>query len=213
MTNDADLLVASFVGKEERQDLETILQRADPTFKAKWHMDDRLPKVFQSDSNFTVDILTKFGRGRASPIVIEELGCSAEALPFMEYLAKESIEAVVLYGAGVLVKVPPPLRFATHKLLIAQQRSGRFLTKKRKDLAQAKELLEIFLATDSASLEDVLEHARACGPKWRKNINVSLREIGLDARQGHLPLPVVRPTESPVRKRRVRKKDGAGVSR
>ena len=39
----------------------------------------------------------------------------------MEYLAEESIEAVVLYGIGVLVRVPPPLRDAVHKLLIAQE--------------------------------------------------------------------------------------------
>ena len=34
MTNDADLPVSTFVAKAEPQDLEKILQRADPTFKA-----------------------------------------------------------------------------------------------------------------------------------------------------------------------------------
>ena len=188
MTNDADLLVASFVGKSERQDMETILQRANPTFKAKFQQDDRLPKVFISSDNLSVDVLTKFGRGRKTPIVIEELGCSAEALPFMEYLCEESMEAVALYGTGVLVNVPPPMRFAAHKLLIAQERSGRFVPKKPKDLAQARDLLEIFLDSDSESMEDVLDDARGRGPKWKRNINASLREIGLSARQSSLPL-------------------------
>lgn len=191
MTNDADLLVASFVGTEEQQDMETILQRADPSFKARMQQEDRLPKVFKADNNLSVDILTKFGRGRKSPILIEELGCSAEALPFMEYLAEESIEAVVLYGTGVLVRVPPPLRYAVHKLLIAQERSGRFLPKKPKDLAQARDLIDIFLETDSSALEEVLDEARGRGPKWKKNINASLREIGRETRQSRLPLPVV----------------------
>jgi hypothetical protein len=199
-TNDADLLVASFVGKDERQDMEAILQRADPTFRARMQHEDRLPKAFRADNNFSVDILTKFGRGRKSPILIEELGCSAEALPFMEYLAEESMEAVALYGPGVLVRVPPPLRFAAHKLLIAPERRGRFLAKKPKDLAQARELIDIFLETDSDGLEDALNDARARGPKWKRNIGASLQEIGRDARQGRLPL---RPAK-PARKKRAR---------
>ncbi len=197
-TNDADLLVASFVGKGEQQDMESILRRADPTFTAKMQQEDRLPKVFKADNNFSVDILTKFGRGRKSPILIEELGCSAEALPFMEYLAEESMEAVALYGTGVLVRVPPPLRFAAHKLLIAQERSGRFLAKKPKDLAQARDLIDIFIETDSSALEEVLDEARQRGPKWKRNINASLREIGRESRQGRLPLPVA----TAARKRR-----------
>lgn len=194
-TQDADLLVASFVGGDEPQDLETILQRANPSFKAKMQIDDRLPKVFTSSDNFSVDLLTKFGRGRKSPILVEALGCSAEALPFMEYLAEESMEAVALYGTGVLVKVPPPLRYAMHKLLIAQERSGRFVSKKPKDLAQARDLIDIFLETDSASLEDALSDARGRGPRWKKNINASLMEIKRDARQGVLPAAIVKPTK------------------
>ncbi|AGK56334.1 hypothetical protein HYPDE_23238 [Hyphomicrobium denitrificans 1NES1] len=189
-TQDADLLVASFVGTEDRIDMETILQRADPTFKAKMHNDDQLPKVFKSKDNFSVDILTKFGRGRKSPIVIDELGCSAEALPFMEYLAEESVEAVALYGTGVLVRVPPPVRYAIHKLLIAQERRGLFQTKKAKDLAQARDILDILLETDPDALEDALEEARSRGPKWKKNINASLKEMGRETRQGRLPIEV-----------------------
>jgi hypothetical protein len=189
-TKDADLLAASFIGGHERQDLEKILQRADPTFKAIMQHDDRLPKVFKSRDDFAVDVLTKFGRGRKTPILIEELKCSAEALPFMEYLAEESMEAVALYSTGVLVKVPPPLRYAIHKLLIAQERRGRFITKKAKDLAQAGDLIDVFLETDRAALEDMLDDARAKGPRWRKNISRSLQELGRDARPGRLPLVV-----------------------
>ncbi|MGE0024126.1 MAG: GSU2403 family nucleotidyltransferase fold protein [Hyphomicrobium sp.] len=185
MTNDADLLVSSFVSKGEPQDLEAILQRADPTFKAHMSTDDRLPKVFKAANGFQVDILTKYGRGRKSPVLVEGLQCSAEALSFMEYLADDAIEAVVLYGAGVLVNVPPPTRYAVHKLLIAQERKA-FSVKRNKDLKQAKELVDIFLESDTAAFEDALEDARARGPKWKRNIDASLKEIKRDIRQGSL---------------------------
>lgn len=188
MTNDADLLVSSFVSKGEPQDLEAILQRADPTFKAHMSNDDRLPKVFKASSGFQVDVVTKFGRGRKSPILVEDLQCSAEALSFMEYLAEDSIEAVVLYGTGVLVSVPPPMRYAVHKMLIAQERKVTSV-KRNKDLMQAKELVDIFLEIDSAAFEDALEEARARGSKWKKNIDASLREMKRDVRQGSLRLP------------------------
>jgi len=187
-TQDADLLVASFVGTQDRKDMEAILQRADPSFKAKMQTDDRYPRVFKSKDNFSVDILTKFGRGRTSPILVDNLMCSAEALPFMEYLAKESIEAVALYGTGVIVRVPPPARYAVHKLLIAQERRGLYRTKKTKDLAQASDILDILLETDSAALEDALDEARGRGPNWKKNISASLKQMGRDTRQGRLPV-------------------------
>lgn len=188
MTNDVDILVASLVAGNEPTDLETILKRADPTFRAHKSRDDKLPKVYKAANGFQVDILTKFGRGRKSPILVDELKCAAEALTFMEYLSEESIQAVALYGTGVLVRVPPPMRYAIHKLLIAQERRGLMLAKKQKDLNQARDLLDVFMETDSGGLEVALEEARARGASWRKNINASLKEIDRTARQTTLPI-------------------------
>jgi len=185
MTNDADLLVSSFVAKDEPQDLEKILQRADPTFRALMSRDDKLPKVFRSANNFQVAMLTKFGRNRTSPRLVDGLLCSAEALSFMEYLGEESIEAVALYGAGVLISVPPPIRYAIHKLLVAQERKPGS-PKRAKDLKQAKDLIEVFVETDPAGFEDALDDARQRGPKWRRNIDASLRLTGQNVRQGRL---------------------------
>jgi hypothetical protein len=202
MTNDADLLVASFVGGEEKIDIESVLQRADPTFKAQMQRDDRLPKQFKASNSFSVEILTKYGRGRKSPVLFEDLGCSAEALSFMEYLAEESMEAVALYGTGVLVRVPPPMRYAIHKLLIAQERRNLFAAKKTKDLAQAKDLIDIFLETNGDELERAIADARRKGPQWRKNIDASLAAIGRQTRQGSPPLPVRAALKAPQRRRK-----------
>ena len=80
--------------------------------------------------------------------------------------------------------------FAVHKLLVAQRR--KTADKKQKDLRQAQELIDIFLETDAASLQDTLDDARARGKSWKAAINASLREIGREARQGAPPLPAER---------------------
>jgi hypothetical protein len=118
----------------------------------------------------------------------------------MEYLAEESTEAVALYGTGVLVSVPPPIKYAIHKLLIAhERRSGS--PKRAKDLRQARDLLDIFSETDQASFEDALEEARDRGPKWKRNIDASLREIRRDVRQARLSLLPRRATIKPRQRR------------
>jgi hypothetical protein len=106
----------------------------------------------------------------------------------MEYLADESTEAVALYGTGVLVTVPPPMRYAIHKLLVAQQRRAN-APKRNKDLKQAKDLIDVFLETDSDAFEDELRSARNRGPSWKRNIDASLRAIQKQVRQGSLALP------------------------
>jgi hypothetical protein len=190
-TNDADLSVVQFAPAEE-EDIESILKRANHTFKAVWHTDDKLPKAFRSSDGFTVDILTRKGRGDG-PVLVKALGCAAVPLSFQEFPVEETIETVALYGTGVLVRVPTPARFAVHKLIVAQRRKKTEVAKKQKDLRQAHELIDILLATDEADLQDVLDGGRARGKAWKTAINASLREIGREARQGALPLPVDRP--------------------
>jgi hypothetical protein len=190
MTNDVDLSLAEFVEPETPEDIDKILKRADPTFAPKWKTGDQLPTAFQSSNGFMVDLLTRYGRGRKSPVQVPSLKCAAEALSFQEYLSEETIEAAALYGMGVLVRVPAPQRYATHKLIVAQQRNASQRAKKRKDLQHAKELIDIFLETDEVAIQDCLDAARARGRTWQSAINRSLREIGRDARQGRLPLPI-----------------------
>jgi hypothetical protein len=192
MTNDVDLSLAEFVATAKEEDIEQILKRADSTIKPHWFAEDKLPRVFKASNGFTIDFLTSLGRGRraGNPVHINSLGCSAVPLPFQEYAAEETIETVALYGIGVLVRVPTPVRFAVHKLIVAQRRSQTQASKKQKDLRQAAELIDIFLATDETLLQETIDEARNRGKAWRGAINTSLKEIGREARQGALPLPV-----------------------
>lgn len=188
-TNDIDLSVAEFVAAEGQEDIGSILKRADPSFQPHWQATDKLPRIFKS-KDFQVDVITRYGRGRKSPILIESLGCSAAALSFQEYPAEDTVEIVALYGAGILVRVPTPLRYAVHKLIVAQQRGSTDTAKKQKDLQQARELIDVFLETDENALQDHLDDARGRGKAWKFAITASLKEIGRDARQGRLPLPI-----------------------
>jgi len=88
--------------------------------------------------------------------------------------------------------VPTPLRFAVHKLLVAQRRKSTEVAKKQKDLRQALELIDIYLQIDEAALQNELDAARSIGKSWQTAINASLKKIGRAARQGQLPLPIKR---------------------
>jgi hypothetical protein len=187
-TNDVDLSVAEFVPKDDEEDFHTLLKRADKTFEPLWSNEDTLPKAFRASNGFIVELLTRFGRGRKSPVPVESINAAAVPLSFQEYPAEATMHALVLYGDGVLVRVPTPSRFAVHKLIVAQKRKPTELAKKQKDLRQAQELIDILLETDEGSLQSELDEARDRGKGWKSPINASLREIKRDVRQGRLPI-------------------------
>lgn len=192
ITNDVDLSLAEFVASQEEEGIEKILKRADPTIEPHWFTGDKLPRVYKTASGFMIDFLTTLRRGKRAgePIPVKSLGCSAVPLSFQEYPVEDTIETVSLYGTGVLVRVPAPIKFAIHKLIVAQRRGRTDVAKKQKDLKQALELIDIFLETDEGALQDALDEARDRGSSWKSAINASLREIGRAARQGRLPLPL-----------------------
>ncbi len=179
MTSDADLSVAEFIPAGGEEDFLSVLRRADPTFEAEWNIGDKLPKAFKASSNdFLVELLTKHGRGRTSPVPVKSIGASAIPLVFQEYLAADAIDVIALYGSGVRVRVPAPARYAVHKLMLATRRKDA--AKRLKDLAQAQELVEVLLATEPLALEDALDDARSRGKEWGKAINQSAERIGLE---------------------------------
>ena len=194
-TNHVDLSVAEFVPGENEEDFHTLLKRADKSFEPLWSHDDKLPKAFRTSNGFIVELLTSFGRGRKSPVLIESLNAAAVPLSFQEYPTEETLQAVALYGDGVLVRVPTPARFAVHKLIVAQRRKPTELAKKQKDLSQAQELIDILLETDDSTLQSELDSARERGRSWKTQINASLREMSRDVRRGRLPIVVASKTK------------------
>ena len=178
MTQDVDLSIARLAvrGMIGSEPLEVILRRADSTFEGIMSRTDKLPKKFRSaKAKFEVDIVTTPGRS-PEPVLLPALGCSAEPLAFMDYLIEDAISVVALYGAGVLVRVPMPERFAVHKLIVSQMRPGRS-AKRVKDVEQARQLIAALRSRDPESIENEIEEARARGPTWRKRIDAALKTI------------------------------------
>jgi hypothetical protein len=101
-----------------------------------------------------VDFLTPLvGRESEEPVFLPALGVAAHPLRFLDYLIENPAQAVVIGGAGILVNVPDPARFAFHKLWISERRPVSEQTKAAKDRRQAGDLLEILLEDRLGDLE------------------------------------------------------------
>jgi hypothetical protein len=163
--------------------LETILRQADPTFRAIPGLNRKaFPSHFRARSGFLVDLLVPLRRrSDTNPMPIPGLQAGATPVQYLDWLIDTPSPAVALYGAGVLVQVSRPARYAVHKLILAQE-SGRSVAKRQKDLLQAKSLFEALNETDPYAIQDAFEDAKDRGTKgWRRPIERSLRELGLEA--------------------------------
>ena len=106
------------------------------------------------------------------------LGVHAQSLHYLNYLLAEPIFAAATYRDGVLVQIPRPERFATHKLIVADRRlEGPDSLKAIKDRLQAEFLINILAADRPDDLRDALEDALSRGKRWRERITASVARI------------------------------------
>ncbi|MFC1461052.1 GSU2403 family nucleotidyltransferase fold protein [Verrucomicrobiota bacterium] len=112
-------------------------------------------------------------RGRESdkPVPIEQLGINAQALRFMDALARNPIQ---MRFDDTTVTVPHPVDFALHKLLIAGRRKEK--AKAEKDRSQATALLNAL--NDSGEIKTVRTVYCAMPNSWRKTIKKELLALG-----------------------------------
>ncbi|HYI48682.1 MAG TPA: nucleotidyltransferase domain-containing protein [Allosphingosinicella sp.] len=181
MTGDLDLATVDVaLTAEPPETMAEILHRADPTFEPVLQLDPRRPPSrFRNAEGFLVDLVIQTRqRGQANPVRLRGLDAGAAPLQHLAWLIENPVTAVALWGAGVLVKIPQPARFAVHKLILAQRRGPADRTKRGKDLSQADALMTALYASDPFALEDALEDARAQGrPGWSDPIDRSLAEL------------------------------------
>lgn len=125
-------------------------------------------------SRFTFDLLVPTPGEEIETRPVPELRAHATALPYLKYLLTQTQmgAAISTHGAAA-VRVPVPERFAWHKLIVAQLRSGR-TEKSRKDLKQAA----VLLAATGEMFPGAIEEAYGKTPaSARKHIRKSLESI------------------------------------
>jgi hypothetical protein len=124
-----------------------------------------------------LDVLAPSFAADEGLVWLEALGLWAQSLHFLGFLLADPIPAVALHRHGVLVRIPRPERYAIHKLIIAHERRGPGLAKRRKDLAQARALILALAEDRPAELATAHETALSHGPRWREAIDLSLAKM------------------------------------
>jgi hypothetical protein len=111
------------------------------------------------------------GRGSDDALDIPELGVNAQRL---RYLDLSLTDTVTVTFRGIPLRLPHPVRFALHKLIVAERRGG---DKAENDCAQAVMVLQAVLGTDEAP--QIAEVYASLPAKWRRTIDSSLRASGI----------------------------------
>ncbi|MEJ0011491.1 MAG: GSU2403 family nucleotidyltransferase fold protein [Bauldia sp.] len=180
-TGDADLATARLAIRSlpEGETILDVLRRAEPTFAPVHALSNRKApsSAFRARDGFMVDLVPQ-QRTRRDPNPIPIEGAGAVPLQFVRWLITDPITAVALFGTGVAVRIPQPARFAIHKLILAQERRDDQRAKRRKDLLQARALVEALRESDPYALADAYDDASGQGKRgWAKKIERSLSEL------------------------------------
>jgi hypothetical protein len=182
MTGDLDLATAQLaLTADPPERMEDVLRRADATYEGIAQLDPRQPPSrFRNAEGYLVDLLTPTRRRTdQNPMPLKALAAGAAPLQYLDWLIREPIPTVALWGSGIALQVPQPAKFAVHKLILAQRRDPANRHKRSKDLDQARALIDALLAHDRFAIEDTLVDARRKGRAgWAEPIAKSLDEIG-----------------------------------
>jgi len=185
-TSDVDLgwtdrCLSIVVPASPRVDLHDALTTFENGFVPSSVMDGRLGTAYHdvSDPEFRVDFLTTLTREGQKARPVAALNIVAQPLPFMEFSLETPMQVVIFDGWGrcVLANVPPPDRFAIHKLIVTEYRTAAHRTKVAKDLAQAASLLTWFGVHDPKRIWATRANAMKRGPKWRKALNAGWAKL------------------------------------
>lgn len=189
-TRTEDLDVAQFhsvsiaVADTVDMSLDQILKTVDPEFKAvPYALDTTRSMRYALGTDYNVEILMpNRGPDRDEPARLPALKAEGQPLRFLDFLIREEIPAVALYGSGVAINVPSPERYAIHKLLVSRRRRREDTVRIRKDLEQAAFLLQALAEKRSYELRDMWQEAWGRGPTWRKLLSEGLALISSAAR-------------------------------
>lgn len=167
-TPDIDFLIpVPYHGKEN---LDFIKQLEGLGFEADFKNDGSL---YLWNSELKIEFLTaEKGKGSDRAVRIKKLGIDAIPIRHVGFLLDKP---VTIIDRGIKIKVPAPVRFCLHKLIIASRRKK--LDKRLKDLQQA---IYTSAIVDEKEIQQLFY---SLPKKWRLTILRSLEDA-----EGELPL-------------------------
>ena len=120
------------------------------------------------------DLIVEFlvpekGRRHHKPQALPKLGVNAVALRFLDFLSSDTIKVPI---ENYVIRVPHPINFALHKLIISQRRSLEAKAIKDRDMALA--LLQALLKKGEAP--KIQEVFKSLLPGWKSRILKTLRD-------------------------------------
>jgi len=124
-----------------------------------------------------VDLITPQKTRSDGPVFIKRLNAAAQPLKFLDYLIEDPIRGAVLNGDATIVLIPQPIRYALHKLIVSQEREVTAGAKRQKDLWQAFQLLEFFIAENPLEIEPSWNALVSRGPGWKKKLEAGLADM------------------------------------
>ena len=156
-----------------------VLKNIDKTFRPIPTIHKGRVTNYVADDGLRVEFLTpNRGPSGDSPKHLPALQTDAKPLRFLDFLIYQPERAVILHGAGILVLVPSPERYAVHKLIISQ-RPERNAFKRDKDIQQAEALLNILAAKRAYELNEVWNEAFQ---RWRKQLAQGMGKLSSSTR-------------------------------
>jgi hypothetical protein len=113
-----------------------------------------------------VDILTPIRGSKVKIVSLPQFNTGASGLPYLDYLMEDAVEGGIIAGDGILVRVPSPVRFAFHKLLISQLRSSADLIRSSKDVTQAAQTFEVLTDERPGDIDAAWKEIQKRGQGW-----------------------------------------------
>ncbi len=110
------------------------------------------------------------GKGSDKPYPLPQLGLNAQALRFLDFLARKTITTKV---ADVTITLPHPANFALHKLLILTRRSAP--EKQMKDKEGAVRILKALIDNDQGNLINEVFHTMP--RRWQGIVKKQLTDL------------------------------------
>ena len=159
-TRDIDFLVPIPFRLKEKVDVKETLE--DLGFVVDFRGSKGYIRLIHPDL-FVEFLVPERGRGLDKPYPLPQLGLNAQALRFLDFLAKNTIH---LKAEGVPINLPHPANFALHKLIIFQRR--RNPDKVAKDKESAIRILKALI--DKGEQDSIKKVFSSVPQKWQRRI-------------------------------------------